>query len=298
MGAKPAPPAPTQSFAEACLTMWQHPELLLGRLVLMVLILILAVLLYMVVRRVLSRVHRQLIARSVDSEEAVRRRLYRSITIVGLLSSIAKWAIFLTAFLSILSLGGMNLWPVLTGAGIAGLAIGLGAQSLIKDFLSGFFIILEGQFAVGDYVTLGGIFGVVEEVGLRVTVLRDMSGQIQYVPNGTITNLTVYAEPQVKYGLEFELPQGADAEAASKALTGLLADMKEGFAPYLTDHSVAETRRLASSVVALTAQMSVFPHQDWLATEELPARLLRRLKAAGLELPEDAKARVYVKGAC
>ena len=293
MGAKPAPSVPNQSLAETCLAMWQHPELLLARLALMALV----VLLYIVIRRVLGRLHRQLVARSADSTEAVRRRLYRSITVIGLLSSIAKWLIILTAFLSVLSLGGMNLWPVLTGAGIAGLAIGLGAQSLIKDFVSGFFIILEGQFAVGDYVTVGGVFGVVEEVGLRVTVLRDMSNQIQYIPNGSIANVTVYAQPRVDYGLDLELPPGADGKAAATTLTGLLEDMKAEFAPYLIAHGASETRPLASGLVALTASVTVFPHQDWLATEELPARLLRRLKAAGLELPEGALARVYLKGA-
>jgi small conductance mechanosensitive channel len=295
MGAKPAPPLATQSLTETCLALWQHPELFLMRLVLMALVLILAALLYLLIRRVLARLHRQLVTRSTDSPEPVRRRLYRSLTIVGLLSSIVKWVIFVTAILSVLSIGGMNLWPVLTGAGIAGLAIGLGAQSLIKDFLSGFFIILEGQFAVGDYVTLGGIFGVVQEVGLRVTVLRDMSNQIQYIPNGSITYVTVYAAPKVDYALDFELPQGTDTKAAATALEGLLADLKTEFAPYVIDCSEVETRSLAGGLTALTAQLSVFPHQEWLATEELPARLLRRLKTTGLELPEDAKARVYVK---
>lgn len=297
MGAKPAPPVASQSLTETCLAMWQHPALLLVRLVLMVLVFVLAALLYVVIRRVLARLHRQLLAKSADSTEAVRRRLYRSITIVGLLSSIVKWVIFLTAILSVLSIAGMNLWPVLTGAGIAGLAIGLGAQSLIKDFLSGFFIILEGQFAVGDYVTLGGIFGVVQEVGLRVTVLRDMSNQLQYIPNGSITGVTVYAEPKMDYALDFELPREADTKAAATALGGLLADMKTEFAPYLIDCSGVETRSLAGGLSALAARVSVFPHQEWLATEELPARLLRRLKVAGLELPEDAKARVYLKSA-
>lgn len=262
MGAKPAPAVANQSLTETCLALWQHPELLFVRLVLMALVLMLAALLYIVIRRVLARLHRQLVARSADSPESVRRRLYRSITIVGLLSSIVKWVIFVTAILSVLSIGGMNLWPVLTGAGIAGLAIGLGAQSLIKDFLSGFFIILEGQFAVGDYVTLGGIFGVVQEVGLRVTVLRDMSNQLQYVPNGSITGVTVYIEPKMDYALDFELPQGADAKTAATALAGLLKDMEVEFAPYLIDSGEVETRSLAGGLAAITAGLSIFPHQE------------------------------------
>ncbi|MHB8997438.1 MAG: mechanosensitive ion channel family protein [Armatimonadota bacterium] len=294
MGANPAPPAPpAASLAERTLALWQQPELLLGRLALIIIILIAAGLLYMVVRRVLGRLQRQLVDRSTTGPEAARRRLYRSLTIVGLLSSIAKWAIFLTAILSVLSLGGMNLWPVLTGAGIAGVAIGLGAQSLIRDFLSGFFIILEGQFAVGDHVAIGTLFGVVEEVGLRITVLRDLGGQLHYIPNGTIVNVTVYEQPRRDYALHLELPVAAQAQQAAETLKGLLQDATADFSPYLISFSNPETRPLTGNLQSVQATVSVFPNQEWLATEELPARWMRRLKAAGLELPDGLKPRTY-----
>ncbi|MGE5532090.1 MAG: mechanosensitive ion channel family protein [Bacteroidota bacterium] len=294
MGASPAPtPAAAESLAQRCLTLWQQPELLLGRLALIFLILVAAAVLYMIVRRVLGRLQRRLAERSTTGPEAARRRLYRSLTIVGLLSSIAKWVIFLTAILSVLSIGGMNLWPILTGAGIAGVAIGLGAQSLIKDFLSGFFIILEGQFAVGDHVAIGTVFGVVEEVGLRVTVLRDLSGQIQYIPNGTIANVTVYEEPRLNYALHLELPDAAQAEQAAEALKGLLEDAIAEFSPYLIGFTGPETKSLSGGLQAVEAMVAVFPYQEWLAIDELPARWLRRLKTAGLELPDDLKPRAY-----
>lgn len=299
MGANPSPTAAvpsTQSLADHFLLLWQHPELLFGRLALIACVIVLSALLYWIVRRLLSRLHRRLTERSTTGSEDVRRRMYRSLTVVGLLSSILKWVIFLTAILTVLSIAGMNLWPVLTGAGIAGIAIGLGAQSLIRDFLSGFFIILEGQFAVGDYVTVGGVFGVVEEVGLRVTALREPSGRVQYIPNGTIANVTVHGEPRVDYALELELPEAAQAKVALEVFKALLTDTKEEFAPYLVSVGEAGTRTLSGGFAALHGEFAVFPQQEWLATEEIPARLLLRLKAKGLALPDDVKARVYAVG--
>lgn len=297
MGAKPpAAPAPAPDLSQRWLELWQHPELLLMRLVLIAAVLLLATFIYLLVKRLLGRLHRRLTARSETAPETVRRRLYRSITLLGLLSSVAKWLIFLSGLLWALSIAGMNLWPVLTGAGIAGIAIGLGAQSLIRDFLSGFFILLEGQFAVGDYVSIGGVFGVVEEVGLRVTVLRDLAGQAQYLPNGGIAAVTVFAEPRLHYELELELADEAQARIAARVLGEVLADARAVFAPSLPDFTAAEVLRLSGGLAAIRCRLAVFPQREWLATEEVPGRLLRRLKARGIEPPGGLKPRIWAAG--
>lgn len=293
MGAAPAPPQPPQSTAEHLLTLWQHPELLLARLVLAGLIVLLAGLVYAILRRVLHRLKRRLKQRAESAPETLRRRLTRSLTVLGLLNSVVKWALVLLAGMWVLTIAGVNLWPLLTGAGIAGLAIGLGAQSLIRDFISGFFILLEGQFAVGDQVTINGVFGVVQEVGLRVTVLRDLSDQVHYLPNGGITTVTVHEAPRLGYVLDLELPAGARGKEAAAVLKGLLSDAQEQFAPYLPTIAEPEVRSLSGGVASIRAAFEILPRQEWLATEELPVRLMRRLKAAGFELADDLKPRVY-----
>ena len=103
-----------------------------------------------------------------------------------MLQSIASFVVFTMAFIMVLDELGLDLAPILTGAGIAGVAIGFGAQSLVKDFLSGMFMILEDQYGVGDYIDAGPALGTVEEVGLRTTRLRDSNGVIWYVRNGEI----------------------------------------------------------------------------------------------------------------
>lgn len=296
MGGQPAPQpnaAPTSSL-EHLRYIWQHPEELLFRLVLIALVALLAVLVYVVIRRVLHRVHRRLAERTLGATEPLRRRLVRSLTIVSLLNSIVRWLIILLGGMWVLTIAGMNLWPLLTGAGIAGIAIGLGAQSLIRDFLSGIFLTLEGQFAVGDYVTINGLSGTVQEVGLRITVLRDLENQTHYLPNGSVATVTVYEEPKVAYVLEFEVPSAEQAEVASDALQALLHDAQTEFRPYLRRFSEPETLACAEGIHSIRAELEMFPHQEWLVREELPARLMRRLKARGLELPDEAKPRAYV----
>ncbi len=115
--------------------------------------------------------------------------------------------------------GGAGYWP--------------GRQSLIRDFISGLFIILEGQFAVGDYVSIGGVCGTVEELGLRVTVLRDFYGHRHYFPNGSIAIVKVYEEPYVQWKVELQVPQEKSEEAAAE-LMAVVDDLSMEFPDHIT----------------------------------------------------------------
>ncbi len=114
----------------------------------------------------------------------------RLATLVKVVSSVARAAIGSVTAVMLLSAVGIDIAPLLAGAGIAGVAVGFGAQSIVKDFFSGFFIVLENHFDVGDTVTLNTVTGTVEEMTMRVTVLRDAAGAVHYFPNGTITTTT------------------------------------------------------------------------------------------------------------
>jgi small-conductance mechanosensitive channel len=117
------------------------------------------------------------------------RRLQRAKTIASLLKSIATGVIFSIAFITILAELGVNIAPLLASAGIAGVALGFGAQSLVKDFISGIFMVLEDQYGVGDAIDMGEAKGVVESVGLRVTRLRALDGSVWYVRNGEVVRV-------------------------------------------------------------------------------------------------------------
>ncbi len=107
-------------------------------------------------------------------------------TVAAVVTSVGVFVIFFVAALEVLSLLGLNLGPMLASAGIAGLAIGFGAQTLVKDFINGFFILLENQYDIGDMVRIAGVKGTVERMSLRQTVLRDEDGTLHIVPNSTI----------------------------------------------------------------------------------------------------------------
>lgn len=114
----------------------------------------------------------------------------RTRTIARLASNVIKYTVYFVGILLILSQVGVNLVPLIAGAGVLGLAIGFGAQSLVKDVITGFFILFEDQFAVGDVIQVGGVTGTVEEIGLRVTQIRSWTGEVHYIPNGSISNVT------------------------------------------------------------------------------------------------------------
>lgn len=263
-----------------------------GRLVMIVLVIILAVVAYALLRRVLRQLRQRLQARTGAGDPLAARRVSRSLTVVSLLASIAKWTVLLLALLWILAIAGVNLMPVLAGAGVAGLAIGLGAQSLIKDFLSGLFIMLEGQFAVGDYVSIGPMVGVVEELGLRVTVLRDLQGQLHYLPNGSIINVTVYEKPVAKWGLALQVPADL-AQPAREAVNGALRDLKAEFPGQLLAIEDLHQVPLEGTWTALQATMDVSAQQQWVVQEELPLRLNRAVKELDERLAEGLPLRVY-----
>ena len=137
---------------------------------------------------VLTRIIRAVARKTADLQ--VRKlppvRVQQVRTVASVVTSISVFVIFFIAALEVLSLLGLNLGPMLASAGIAGLAIGFGAQTLVHDFINGFFILLENQYDIGDTVRIAGVKGTVERMSLRQTVLRDEDGTLHIVPNGTI----------------------------------------------------------------------------------------------------------------
>lgn len=292
MGANP-PSAPVPALPDQ----WHNHLLLLSnvlftRLAMVLVVVVLALVVHGLVRRVLRRVEKRLRERSEAGPEAAQRRALRGLTVISLLGSIAKWTVLLVALLWILAIAGLNLTPVLAGAGVVGLAVGLGAQSLIRDFVSGLFITLEGQFAVGDYVNIGGKLGAVEELGLRVTVLRDLQGQLHYVPNGAIDKVTVYEQPRVRWGIALEGPAEALA-VMRQELLAVLEDLRQEFPRQLLGWEEPRALQLQTGLAGLQTVVDVFPEQEWVIQQELAGRWLRRLRDAGIALPEGAEARVY-----
>ena len=148
-------------------------------------------------------------------------------TIGGVVASLVRIAVWILAATYVFDLLGFNLGPLLAGASIIGIALGFGAQTLVRDFLSGFFILVEDQYGVGDVVTVADkVSGTIEEVNLRVTRLRGVDGTVWYVPNGEIRTVGNAAKDWARALVDIVLPYAADSAAA----LGAIAEEAQAFA--------------------------------------------------------------------
>jgi len=149
----------------------------------------------------------------------------REMTLARLLDNVITYVLYFIALLMILDTFGVPVKALLAGAGVVGLAVGFGAQSLVKDIITGFFIIFEDQFAVGDYVRIGNFEGYVEEIGLRVTKIKSWTGEVHILPNGSITQVTNYSLHNSLAVVDVSIAYEEDIEAAEQAIRELLPQL-------------------------------------------------------------------------
>jgi len=222
-------------------------------------------------RFILSRLRRWVAGLSYASEE--QRQRVETLASVG--EVVAGVAIVVSAALTILSELGISVTPILTSAGVVGLAVGLGSQSLVRDFVAGFFVLSENQFAIGDHIKVAGVSGEVEKITLRTTWLRDEHGEVHIVPNSSISVMTNYTKSWSRIVLPFKFPLDEDGLKVC-ALLDEIADqiasdemMKES----LLENPVVEgPEELAAGTVTYEIVARVQP--DHLRTLQRRARVL------------------------
>jgi small-conductance mechanosensitive channel len=198
--------------------------------------------------------------------EAVAR-IKRQDTAITLVRNALRYVIFVIVALFILSIFVRNPLPATAGATIIAAIIGFGAQSFLRDVIAGFSIIFEGQYSVGDFIEVQpqGVSGIVEELGLRMTKIRSLSGEVSYIPNGMMQGITNYVSGQQRFNVEVQL---SDAEAASRVLDSL----KEASELYLIPPRLAE-RDDGEDRVRLRIVAVVLPSMAWLVEENLTGRI-------------------------
>jgi small conductance mechanosensitive channel len=166
--------------------------------------------------------------KALDASPLARARIVQRARTIGLvLSNLITASLTISAMIAILAELGVAIGALAAGAGILGAALGFGAQSLVKDFLSGLFIVVEDQFGVGDFVDLGTATGVVESIGLRVTQIRDSEGTVWYVRNGEILRVGNHSQGWSRIILDLPLAYNSDLEKAKKALEAAAAKVSE-----------------------------------------------------------------------
>lgn len=217
------------------------------------------------------------------------RRNQRLDALAAVLSSILGVVVWFTAILFILgNTFGVNLAPFLAGAGILGVALGFGAQDLVKDFLAGTFMLIEDQYAVGDVVDVGDAVGTVEKVSLRTTRLRDVNGTVWHFPNGEIRRVGNMSQEWSRALLDIAVGYGADIDEASaiiKTVADGMADEPAYRRQFLAPPEVWGVENVAADGVVIRLVIKTKPGQQWGIARELRRRVKLAFDAAGIEIP-------------
>jgi moderate conductance mechanosensitive channel len=245
-----------------------------------------AIVAYRVVKVLITR----LVEREVEEEDPLVKRLreQRARTLASLLGNVAAMAIVVVVVLTILDILLDNIAPILASFGIIGLAFSFGAQSLVKDIISGTFMLLEGQFGIGDVVRVSDVSGMVEKITLRTTVLRDVEGVVHIIPNGEITRVSNLTKSWSRAVLHVGVAYKEDVDHVIAVLRDLLREFHadpEWAGLLLEEPQVPGVEDFADSAVVIRVLAKTLPLKQWDVARELRRRIKRRFDQEGIEIP-------------
>jgi len=251
------------------------------------LILAIAFVVDVILRYAVPRAIRPAVARQMAGkpQEEIEQRSH---TLVAVLRGTGRFALVVWALFTILPELGIDVTPILASVGIAGVALGFGAQSLVKDIISGLFILLENQYSKGDVVTVAGTTGLVEEVGLRRTVLRDLDGVVHHVPNGEISVASNLTQEWSRVNMNVSVAYGEDLdkvfEVINRVGNELAADGE--FGPLIIKPpQVLRVDAFEDSGIAIKILGDTEPIRQWEVMGELRKRLKKAFDEEGIEIP-------------
>lgn len=271
-----------------------------GRLAAIALIIIAAIILRWIWRRFIRRTTRSVLQSSLtkrlsgsEGDEraqliAAERQQARADAVASLLISTGTAIIVGVAVIIVLGQLGVNVGPLVASAGIVGIAIGFGAQTIVRDFLSGVFMIMESQYGVGDVITVNGVTGTVEGVGLRITKLRDVEGTLWYVTNGSVTELGNRSQGWSLAVVDVPVGYGADLATVKRLLAKTAADLQQDDV-WRTRIMADEPQVAVESMTALGVTIRIRLHtvhdQQLAVARELRVRTVRALDEEGIAAP-------------
>jgi len=258
---------------------WQSLAQIWGqRAALSIIILLLAFLLHQAGRRAIDR---YFALKGGGAPPEAEKKVH---TLQPLFHQIWRYLVLAFALLLILSQAGVQLGPLLATAGIAGIAIGFGAQRLVRDLITGFLLLVEDQYSVGDYITVGKFTGIVEEVGLRVTRLRDFNGDLHIIPNGNIENVTNHARGAVRAWVEVKIPYEADLDRAIAVLEELAEELKEQYAEIVEGPTVLGVTEMSESGFVISIIARTAPLKHWQIERELRRAIKKRFDREKIDM--------------
>ena len=228
------------------------------------------------------------VARALALRESSERRTQRTRTLGNVMGSLATIVIYTIAVLMALAEFDVNLGPLIASAGIVGIALGFGAQSLVKDFLSGIFMLVEDQYGVGDVIDVGDAAGVVEAVNLRTTQLRDVHGTLWHVPNGEIRRVANKSQEWARTVLDVEVAYDTDIAKAMEVIKRVADEVWEEApenATILEEPEIWGVEAFGASSIAIRLAMKVEPAEQWATGRLVRGRLKEAFDAEGIEIP-------------
>jgi moderate conductance mechanosensitive channel len=221
----------------------------------------------------------------MDTSEMSLRAGQRVEALATVLRSVASFAIWVVAAFMVLGTIGIQIGPLLAGAGILGVALGFGSQSLVRDFLSGIFILVEDQFGVGDIVDLGEAQGVVEVVSLRTTRIRSVDGIVWHVPNGEITRVGNMSQHWSRALLDIQVAYDTDIPTARGVMKGVADELWREDPAVLEEPEIWGVEDLGASGIAIRLVVKTKPSEQWAVSRELRERIKAAFDEAEIEIP-------------
>ena len=252
-----------------------------------VIIIVIGITLLTLMKKFLPPLMDKIMARPVqgESKQGIKKR---ADTLLGVFLGLGRIIVILITLLMVLSELNIPVAPVLAGFGIVGVAVGFGAQYLIRDIIAGIFILMENQYRVGDVASVGGVTGLVEEINLRKTVLRDLDAVVHHVPNGEIRVASNYSRHYSRVNLNISVAYNTDLDFAIKVINSVCNEMagEERWGKvFKTTPQVLRVDKLGDSGIDIKILGDVVPLEQWNVMGELRLRLKKAFDKEGIEIP-------------
>ncbi|MGA9596654.1 MAG: mechanosensitive ion channel family protein [Acidimicrobiia bacterium] len=227
-------------------------------------------------------------SRSLAMAQATEQSKQRAQTLGSVMRSTTTAIIYTLALLMALAQIEVNLGPLIASAGIAGIALGFGAQSIVKDFLSGFFMLVEDQYGVGDIIDVGEAAGVVEAISLRTTKIRDVNGTLWFVPHGEIARVANKSQQWSRAVLDIEVAYDTDIDNARRVIKEVADQVWSehiATATIIEEPEIWGVERFGESAIAIRLVVKTEPGEQWTTAREIRGRLIKAFTAEGIEIP-------------
>ena len=245
------------------------------------------IILIFVVIRLISAVFNKLIDRTIKLESMSKLQITdsRRDTLTAILKRIVRYILYFMGIVISLELFSINTTSIIATAGIGGLAIGFGAQSLVKDIITGFFILLEDQYTIGDYIQINDKDGVVEELGLRVTKVRDFSGELHIIPNSSINIVTNRTRGAMRALVKMTIAYEEDIDNALRVMESVSNEIASSNENIVEGPTVLGISEMANSGVVITAVAKTIPMEQWSVERMMRKAYKQAFDKEGIEIP-------------